>query len=443
MSRQIDYGEEHECKISEKGLSCPPLSGYNHLAVFIRWAYEHDMLSDMLFDCDKNIKFELENNGDIRQAIKDSTVMRGKINSVHFKEEYRPFVEYYYKFNRHGYPNDVDENALNYFGKENYNCDEFKNEAYLFVPYDEEYYKNLSAFIEKAWQNRSPRLTGQSIGKDKLDRIIELVKEKTAQEKVAITIERGNTTITSSKIGGYPYWTKEKEYPVDETGKKLYLLAQFNCKDINHEKLPDHGILQFFIDRDTDLGLSVKGGYRVVYHETIDESITEDAVKAMGIPANTEVEDDQTGEGDWSWLPTQICYPLSFEKTTDYLDDNYWEFRDLVTNIINADLEIDTKGEKYSYFLCEEDRIYLRSMLADSHHKIFGIPLFTQSDPRDTDELQKKYDTLLFQLDSEYDNEEDGYDILIGDAGVINFFINHEDLEKLNFEDVLYNWDCS
>lgn len=32
MAYVIDYGENHESKIEEKGLACPKYSGYNHLA---------------------------------------------------------------------------------------------------------------------------------------------------------------------------------------------------------------------------------------------------------------------------------------------------------------------------------------------------------------------------------------------------------------------------
>ncbi|WP_155392911.1 DUF1963 domain-containing protein, partial [Clostridium sporogenes] len=37
---------------------------------------------------------------------------------------------------------------------------------------------------------------------------------------------------------------------------------------------------------------------------------------------------------------------------------------------------------------------------------------------------------------------EDECDLMFGDAGVANFFINEEDLKKLDFTKVLYNWDC-
>ena len=29
-----------------------------------------------------------------------------------------------------------------------------------------------------------------------------------------------------------------------------------------------------------------------------------------------------------------------------------------------------------------------------------------------------------------------------GDSGVANFFIDKEDLENNNFNNILYNWDC-
>ena len=48
--------------------------------------------------------------------------------------------------------------------------------------------------------------------------------------------------------------------------------------------------------------------------------------------------------------------------------------------------------------------------------------------------------TLLFQLDSESGNEE-GVKIMIGNKGIINFFIDDDDLKNLDFDDVLYHWD--
>ena len=66
--------------------------------------------------------------------------------------------------------------------------------------------------------------------------------------------------------------------------------------------------------------------------------------------------------------------------------------------------------------------------------KCNGFPFFTQSEPRKGDEMNE-YDTLLFQINS-------GKEIMIGDCGVMNFFINREKLKNKDFSDVFYNWDC-
>jgi len=43
---------------------------------------------------------------------------------------------------------------------------------------------------------------------------------------------------------------------------------------------------------------------------------------------------------------------------------------------------------------------------------------------------------------SEWDNDNPSHEIMWGDSGVANFFINLEDLKKLNFQNVIYTWDC-
>lgn len=74
-------------------------------------------------------------------------------------------------------------------------------------------------------------------------------------------------------------------------------------------------------------------------------------------------------------------------------------------------------------------------------HKLHGYPGFTQSDPRENLEDVNYFDTLLFQMDSEFGGD-DNIEIMWGDSGICNFFINHNDLKNLNFSNVLYNWDC-
>jgi uncharacterized protein YwqG len=67
-------------------------------------------------------------------------------------------------------------------------------------------------------------------------------------------------------------------------------------------------------------------------------------------------------------------------------------------------------------------------------HKIGGYAFFTQCDPRDYNK-NKKNDILLFQIDTDAE-------IMFGDSGVANFFINEDDLINKRFEKAYFNWDC-
>ena len=73
----------------------------------------------------------------------------------HFNNIGKEFVSYFYRFNMHStdyYPTCVDDWAETFLGSEKYHCEEYKDEAYLFVPYDEVYYQGLSKYIDKNWE---------------------------------------------------------------------------------------------------------------------------------------------------------------------------------------------------------------------------------------------------------------------------------------------------
>lgn len=156
MNCRIDDGFKHESKILEKKLSCPPLSGFNHIAVYLRWAYNKGLLLDSVLESEPRLKAALDGEGDLREVIANSELLKGKIKTDIFTEEGALFTRCFYQFNdcKFVYPLCVDRNAKAYFG-EGYKNKEFKHEAYLFVPYDEEYYVNLSKYIDDAWNNRS------------------------------------------------------------------------------------------------------------------------------------------------------------------------------------------------------------------------------------------------------------------------------------------------
>jgi len=87
----------------------------------------------------------------------------------------------------------------------------------------------------------------------KINELVEKIKNLSETEYYRIKIEEKSPEITDSKIGGLPYWLEGKEFPTDEEGNKLYLLAQINFeKEKTSAPLPEKGLLQFFI-ADNDL----------------------------------------------------------------------------------------------------------------------------------------------------------------------------------------------
>ena len=75
------------------------------------------------------------------------------------------------------------------------------------------------------------------------------------------------------------------------------LLAQMNLNELpENQMLPRTGILQFFILCDRNYGMAIQESgypnntYQVVYHEKIDESITEADVLSIGIKTTGDLE---------------------------------------------------------------------------------------------------------------------------------------------------------
>lgn len=148
--RIIDAGYSHINKIKRFNLDIDEICGVNHIAVFIRWANEHDLLSAELIEKCPELDKEYP---DYRNIFLKSPAFSGMLRNKHFNETGKAFVNSFYNFNTgDGFPSCVDKVSENYFGTEKYNCEEFHNEAYLFTPYDEDYYKNLSAFIDAEWE---------------------------------------------------------------------------------------------------------------------------------------------------------------------------------------------------------------------------------------------------------------------------------------------------
>ncbi len=274
---------------------------------------------------------------------------------------------------------------------------------------------------------------------EKTKEIIAEIERRTARESYRISLEtkrKRKPFITDSKIGGLPYWPISMEYPTNSKGQKLVLLAQINFDKENVETpLPKKGLLQFFISNDEDdlmMGLDlehpdVQDGFRVVYHDEIDDSVTAEQVEELGIKRAEE----------YSAVPVERECLIKLVKKTCYITPDFPDDFDAIVNAILFDIFHEDKGEldAYDYFGDELDEI--RRVLGENGlNNVLGYPYFTQSDPRN----DNYYDTVLLQLDSISDEDEDI--LLWGDVGIGNFFINWEDLKRRDFSKVLYNWDC-
>ena len=263
-------------------------------------------------------------------------------------------------------------------------------------------------------------------------KVLTQLKKDTSTPLIKIKPKKAkNLPLTASKFGGVPYWLPEMPYPVDENGDKLVLLAQINCSEL--PPLPDFpttGLLQFFIGTDDLWGLDFddrlsQKGWRVVYHEKIDENISQEQVLALNIPLTTQDFDD-----DDLLLPVEGEYALLFEIGKNSISTCNYDF-DEQFNETAKSLKI-TFDENDGLIDLIGDDTYDKLYNSTAGHHIGGYSFFTQGDPRC--ELPE-YKILLLQIDS-----KNGIDW--GGGGVCNFFISLNDLRNRDFSKVLYNWDC-
>ncbi len=228
----------------------------------------------------------------------------------------------------------------------------------------------------------------------------------------------------ASKVGGKPYLPLDYAYPLDKQGEPMEFLAQINFDEIEEglEGYPTTGILQFFISLE-DWGLDfddpLKSDIKVIYHEQLTDAMQTifpllDELRAGG--------DSPIGKESYNMHFSPKVEVLPF---TDF---RYYkiEGKHYLPYIPFASLN-KAKAE-------ELEEAYIDTF-DSSGHKLGGYAYFTQTDPRVYD--HQEYTELLLQIDS-----DDSADILWGDAGVANFFIRKEDLEKRDFSQILYSWDC-
>lgn len=270
------------------------------------------------------------------------------------------------------------------------------------------------------------------------------LKAEHHKEVIYIKAEKvDDLSLEESKFGGFPFVPLGGAIPTNAEGNQLALLAQINCAQLPENSMyPSDGWLQIWCLEDEMYGFC---------SDTIQPETNQ---KVLYIPAGTQGEPLERVEAMYQPYGDEEC-PLWF------VDDQgaIWGMRLSFTHGQQGitysdgrfrDLFLDRWNKRYPEQAVENfydlpDEIF--ENMVDSHdgpdcaHQLGGYPYFTQYDPRyefDSAELAK-YTEVLFQIDSQFDTK---WDLCWGDAGVRNLFISRENLEALDFSDLLYNFDC-
>lgn len=223
---------------------------------------------------------------------------------------------------------------------------------------------------------------------------------------IKIKLNKSKPKLWDSKLGGIPYILKPTDYPLGDNNykRKMFFIGQINFAQIPHiDVLPKSGILQFFIADDDLMGMMPTAN-KISY-------VTNPPYRLMYYPDVVEDESKLVTESGKLRLPkfnsNNIPFSSEYEKGMEF---------EL------ADESTPSKG-----------------------HKIGGMPLFTQNDPREiySNRQYKPYTYQLLQLDGEGNSGPNW-----GDQGIAHFFIKPKALNPMRFEkpshskNALFLWDC-
>ena len=164
---EMDDASYHIESIEEKGLPVDPINAYNLFAIYLRWCIEHDLMGEDFLneygEVAKQVKADPA-SVDLREFIRDE--LDGQLVGPMFNKIGRAFASYYYGEPDSPYfPSDIDDYAISVIGQERNYSDEIQDEAYLFIPFDEDYYQAMAKVIEERFTNWQ----GQDFDEDTLE----------------------------------------------------------------------------------------------------------------------------------------------------------------------------------------------------------------------------------------------------------------------------------
>lgn len=157
----IDDAKKHEEKIEELHLSADELAPYNHMAIYLRWCIEHDLMSQpFLFrHGDLVDRVKVEDSIDLREFIRDNEDLHGGLSTILLNRVGTMFTKWYNWENRstpYAYIKDIQAYAMDYFKGRIWNSEDETDAAYLLLPWTEKYYHDMAALIDsrfKEWED--------------------------------------------------------------------------------------------------------------------------------------------------------------------------------------------------------------------------------------------------------------------------------------------------
>ncbi len=215
--------------------------------------------------------------------------------------------------------------------------------------------------------------------------------------------------------------------PLDRNGKPMRMLCAIYFSEMPPlPDFPDKGLLRIYLEESDDYGYNCdepnrdRQRYRVLFSESED-----DVVGSYTYPP-------LNADSFYEHFPIFGTTAVRFRHDTSSMTYADHRFRSAMNTYLQR---FDSPSfEK----LTNDELHYAYENFYFNQSGIGGHPFFWMSDPREEAE-NAEYDTLLLQL-TYYDS--DAFKIMIGECGVMNFFIRREDLKRRNFSDVLYYWDC-
>ena len=252
---------------------------------------------------------------------------------------------------------------------------------------------------------------------------------------------------SASKIGGKPYLPADFVWPTFQDEEKVTRSLSFFCQiklsDIKpYDKeglLPDRGTLYFFYECESmrwGFDPKDKGAARVFYIDTADvigltpRDIPEDISEVYVIP--------------------EIA--LKFECGSSYPSFEEFEvYSDLETDFKEYDkvlekLGIDTEEDRECHKMLGYADVIQNEMLTEveriSRGLYCGDAESYKNTPKDVEAdiaVHAKEWVLLCQIST---IENDDFEFMFGDCGMIYFYIKKEDLASMNFENVHFSVQC-